>query len=259
VCWWPCWALRWRCLLGRCDAVVPTPRFRVAGIVAAAAVVVAAATVALISAGADHRHTATPPSDTSSRTSPLRPGTAGPDPAATGKTPTEPAQPAASATTTAPPPSADAAAVFSLVVTTQSGDIAANVDSISVASNEPVDAPHNTAQQWNTAVWVKQSSYPSAASNGTSYVYGHACHHHVCSFTRLKDANLSDRVTVTTPATTLTYRITRIGLSPKTASSLPSWASDSTVPNRLVLVTCAFEQGDTSTDNIVVVAQLQST
>jgi LPXTG-site transpeptidase (sortase) family protein len=191
----------------------------------------------------------------------LRPGTAVPDPAGTGKTPTKPAQPAASATTTAgpPAPSADAAAVFSLVVTTQSGDIAANVDSISVASNEPVDAPHNTAQQWNTAVWVKQSSYPSAASNGTSYVYGHACHHHVCSFTRLKDANLSDRVTVTTPATTLTYRITRIGLSPKTASSLPSWASDSTVPNRLVLVTCAFEQADTSTDNIVVVAQLQST
>jgi LPXTG-site transpeptidase (sortase) family protein len=235
---------------------------RVAGIVAAAAVAVAAATVALISAGADHRHTATPPSDTSSRTSPLWPGTAGPDPAGTRKTPTEPAQPAASATTTAAPPpapSADAAAVFSLVVTTQSGDIAANVDSISVASNEPVDAPHNTAQQWNTAVWVKQSSYPSAASNGTSYVYGHACHHHVCSFTRLKDANLGDRVTVTTAAATLTYRIARIGLSPKSASSLPSWASDSTVPNRLVLVTCAFEQGDTSTDNIVVVAQLQST
>jgi hypothetical protein len=29
------------------------------------------------------------------------------------------------------------------------------------------------------------------------------------------------------------------------------------VPNRLVLVTCAFEHGDTSRDNIVVVAQLQ--
>jgi hypothetical protein len=38
---------------------------------------------------------------------------------------------------------------------------------------------------------------------------------------------------------------------------LPSWASDSTVRNRLVLVTCAFEQGDTSTENIVVVAKLK--
>jgi LPXTG-site transpeptidase (sortase) family protein len=126
-----------------------------------------------------------------------------------------------------------------------------------VASNEPVDVPHNTAQQWNTAVWVKQSSYPSAASHGTSYVYGHACHHHVCSFTRLKDTSVGDQVTVTTAAATLTYRIARIGLSPKAATSLPSWASDSTVPNRLVLVTCAFEHGDTSRDNIVVVAHLQ--
>jgi LPXTG-site transpeptidase (sortase) family protein len=207
-------------------------------IVAAAALVVAAATVAMISAGPDHQHIATPPSGTGSpappvaRTTELRPGTS-----------------------TTPAPSTGA--VFSLVVKTQSGDISANVDSISVASNEPVDAPHDTAQQWNTAVWVKQSSYPSASSNGTSYVYGHACHHHVCSFTRLKDANLGDHVTVTTASAILTYRIARIGLSPKAATSLPSWASDSTVPNRLVLVTCAFEQGDTSTDNIVAVAQLQ--
>ena len=207
---------------------------------------VAAATITKVTDGADHHHTATPPSGTSSptppqaRTTPVRPGTATPHPATTPAT---------------PPPSADA--VFSLVVTTHSGDISTNVASISVASNEPVDPPHNTAQQWNTAVWVKQSSYPSAASHGTSYVYGHACHHHVCSFTRLKDTSLGDQVTVTTTAATLTYRIARIGLSPKTATSLPSWASDSTAPNRLVLVTCAFEHGDTSHDNIVIVAHLQ--
>jgi len=45
-------------------------------------------------------------------------------------------------------------------------------------------------------------------------------------------------------------------LSPKSASSLPTWASDSTVPDRVVLVTCAYEQGDTSTNNIVVTARL---
>jgi LPXTG-site transpeptidase (sortase) family protein len=212
-------------------------------IVGAAAVLAAAATVAMISAG-DHRRTATRPVGTAARTSPVRPGTAAP---------TSPVRPG----TAAPPPSAAAPAVFSLVVKTRTGDITTTVDSISVASNQPVDAPHDTAEQWNTAVWVKQSSYPSAASNGTSYVYGHACNHHVCSFTRLKDANVGDQVTITTATATLTYRIARIGMSAKAASSLPSWASDSTVPNRLVLVTCAFEQGDTSNENIVVVARLQ--
>jgi hypothetical protein len=67
-------------------------------------------------------------------------------------------------------------------------------------------------------------------SHGTSYVYGHACHHHVCSFTRLKDTSVGDQVTVTTAAATLTYRIARIGLSPKAATSLPSWASTAPCP-----------------------------
>jgi LPXTG-site transpeptidase (sortase) family protein len=140
----------------------------------------------------------------------------------------------------------------------RSGEVSTKVAAISVASNQPVDPPHATAEQWNTAVWVKQSSFPSASSTGTSYVYGHACHYHVCSFTRLKDVGVGDQVTVTTPAHTLSYRVQQVGLSPKSANSLPSWASRSTVPNRLVLVTCAFEQGDTSTDNLVVVAQLQA-
>ena len=156
-------------------------------------------------------------------------------------------------------PSASATrGVFSLVVKTRSGEISTRVAAISVASNQPVDPPHATAEQWNTAVWVRQSSYPSASSTGTSYVYGHACHYHVCSFTQLKDVRVGDQVSITTPSQALTYRVRQTGLSPKAASSLPSWASRSTVPDRVVLVTCAFEQGDTSTDNLVVVAQLQS-
>jgi hypothetical protein len=149
------------------------------------------------------------------------------------------------------------AGAFRLTVQTDAGEISADVSPMSVASNQPVDPPHNTAAQWNTAVWVRQSSYPSAHSAGTTYVYGHACHHHVCSFTNLKDADLGGQVTVATAASTLVYRIVRMGLSPKSAISLPLWASDSSVPNRLVLVTCAYEQGDTSTENLVVVAQLQ--
>jgi LPXTG-site transpeptidase (sortase) family protein len=145
---------------------------------------------------------------------------------------------------------------FTLVVTMQSGAITTNVAPISVSSNEPVDPPHGSAEQWNTAAWVEQSAYPSTPGKGTSYVYGHACHYHVCPFTNLKDADVGDQVRVTTAARASTYTIERIGRSPKSANSLPSWASDSTVPNRIVLVTCAYEQGDTSTDNIVVVARL---
>jgi LPXTG-site transpeptidase (sortase) family protein len=154
-------------------------------------------------------------------------------------------------------PPAVSGAAFSLTISSGAVLINAAVAPISVASSQPVDATHQTAAQWNTAAWVEQSACPSAHSRGTTYIYGHACHHHECSFTRLKDARVGDRVVAATSGATLTYQIKRIGLSPKSATALPSWAADSTVPNRLVLVTCAYEQGDTSTDNIVVVAQLQ--
>lgn len=139
-----------------------------------------------------------------------------------------------------------------------SGKIHARVGSISVASHESVDPPHVTAEQWNTAVWVEQSAYPSAQSEGTSYVYGHACHHHTCPFTNLYKARVGDRMIVATATGRFGYRIVRIGLSSRSATSLPAWASDSTVPDRVVLVTCAFEQGDLSTQNIVVVARRSS-
>lgn len=212
---------------------------------AAALIAAAASTISDTGHGADHanaptRNTATPsPGQSTDDTTRHGPGTA--------------------AATTAPTDTLPQARrdLFSLVVTMRSAEISTAVAAISVASNEPVDPPHATAAQWNTAVWVKQSSFPSPSSRGTSYVYGHACHHHVCSFTELKDVSVGDRVTVTTPSHTLTYRVAEIGVSPKAASSLPSWASRSNVPNRLVLVTCAYEQGDTSTENLVVVAQLQ--
>lgn len=138
----------------------------------------------------------------------------------------------------------------------RSATISTRVAPISVGSHQVVDPPHNTAQQWNTAAWVQQSTYPGAPAEGTSYVYGHACHYHVCPFTDLKDAEAGDQVRVRVPAGLRVYTVVRTGLSPKSATSLPTWASDSTVPNRIVLITCAYEQGDTSTQNIVVVARL---
>ncbi|MBO0885243.1 MAG: class F sortase, partial [Mycobacterium sp.] len=145
---------------------------------------------------------------------------------------------------------------FALTVSMTSGTISTDVAPISVRSHGVVDPPHNTAQQWNTAAWVEQSTYPATPAKGTTYVYGHACHYHVCPFTNLVDAKPGDQIRVKTRAGTRVYTIARTGLSPKSARSLPSWASDSTVPNRIVLVTCAYEQGDTSTNNIVVMALL---
>jgi len=170
--------------------------------------------------------------------------------------PPQPSTPPSNASSPLPFPHSDDTDSFVLLIRTKEGDLTANVAPISVGSNEVVDPPHSTAQEWNTAVWVRQSAYPSASSAGTSYVYGHACHYHVCPFTNLKEARVGEDVVVRTPSRTLTYRIDRIGLSPKSAVSLPRWASDSTVANQLVLVTCAFEQGDTSTNNLVVDAHL---
>jgi Sortase domain len=229
---------------------------------AAAVSAAAASTLSNTGHGVDHGSAVTGSSSATLPMPPTVPGSTGVSPSKAvphlpPATRQAPSPAAGTATSTGTPGAPSSGGVFSLVVTTRSGEISTNVAALSVASNQPVDPPHATPEQWNTAVWVKQSSFPSARSDGTSYVYGHACHHHVCSFTNLKDASVDDLVSVTTPSDTLTYRIQRIGLSPKAASSLPSWASDSTVPNRLVLVTCAYEQGDTSTDNLVVVAQLQ--
>jgi hypothetical protein len=135
---WPCWARRSRCLFRRYDAVVTTHRFRVAVMVGAAALLVTAATaiVIKISDGADHQNAVprrrVPGRPRHRRHARLRYGRAlpCPHPATTRKTPNRPTQPAAPPTNTTPPPTADAA--FSLVVKTQSGDISANVDSISV-------------------------------------------------------------------------------------------------------------------------------
>ncbi len=151
---------------------------------------------------------------------------------------------------------------FSLVVRTGVGTIEAPIAPLSVdvgsdGTTAPIDPPHDTAQQWRTAAWIEQSAYPTAdATGGPSYIYGHACHHHVCSFTRLRDATPGDIVTVDTPASLLTYRICATGRSSKTGNlQVPACGGD---PVNLVLVTCEYEQGDQSTHNLVVAAQLVS-
>lgn len=145
---------------------------------------------------------------------------------------------------------------FRLVVHTVADTIDVGVAPFSAASYQAVDPPHNTAQQWDTAAWIVQSTYPARPARGTAYIYGHACWDIVCSFNDLKDTRVGDIAQIMTPTARLTYRVDRIGVSPKTASSLPQWASDSTIPNRLVLVTCTFESNGASLDNLVVRAHL---
>lgn len=242
--------------------MVAIRRVLFAGVVGAA--VIMAASITLPNAASDDRDqarpTQTPPSSQASPAPAATTSSTRNHPTSGSSSVRSGASPQASASPVQPDPGIPLPAQaisFTLAVTTSSGPILANVGSISVASNQPVDPPHSTAAEWNTAVWVKQSAYPSGQSAGTSYIYGHACHYHRCPFTRLKDARVGNLVRVTLPTGVLIYQIAQTGLSPKSASALPRWASDSTVRNRIVLVTCAFEQGDTSTNNIVVVANLR--
>jgi hypothetical protein len=145
---------------------------------------------------------------------------------------------------------------FRLVVHTVSDTIDVGVAPFNVGSYQLVDPPHNTARQWDTAAWIAQSTFPTRPSRGTAYIYGHACQYIVCSFNNLKDTRVGDTAQITVRGAKLNYQVDRIGLSPKSASSLPEWASDSTVPNRIVLVTCSYERDGASPDNLVVIAHL---
>ena len=148
---------------------------------------------------------------------------------------------------------------FELVVSTAHGIINVPVAPLSAVVHaggnaDPIDPPHDTAREWLTAAWITQSAYPGAPSAGTSYIYGHACHYHVCAFTMLRTARVGDGITVTTSSRQLSYQVCAIGVSPKSGNLIvPRCAG--TAPD-LVLVTCEYEQGDTSASNIVVAAKL---
>jgi hypothetical protein len=152
---------------------------------------------------------------------------------------------------------------FTVALDTDAGPIRAHVVPIDVASGQPVQPPEGTAAQWNTAVWVRASAFPAARTPGTTYVYGHACRHHVCPFTRIErraggafTVHSGDSIVVTTATARLDYTVMRVAAVPKDAGTLPAWVGYGSVPNRLVLVTCEYEDGEQSLNNIVVVARL---
>ncbi len=108
---------------------------------------------------------------------------------------------------------------------------------------------------WNVADWITQTAAPASATRQLTAVYGHACHHHICSFDRLAAARVGDLVHLITPAGKLSYRVSEVSQDPKGGpGSLNALTRDAA--NTLVLVTCAYEQGDESLNNLVVAARL---
>lgn len=142
------------------------------------------------------------------------------------------------------------------MVRTTAATINVPVTPFSVGSHQLVDPPHNTARQWNTASWIEQATNPAQPSRGSAYLYGHACQFIDCAFNDLVDARVGNIAKIITRDATQTYRVDRIGFGPKTASSLPDWAADITVPNRIVLVTCAYQPDGSSPNNLIVIAHL---
>ena len=121
----------------------------------------------------------------------------------------------------------------------------------------PVDPPY-----WNEAVWVRYRPLiaPTNPHLGTSYIYGHACHHHVCAFTDLVRAVRGGSILVIAGGRTVTYRITSTSSDypksgPGSLAERTTGVADRSVPNRIVLITCAYEQGDVSLNNFVVIGQ----
>lgn len=123
----------------------------------------------------------------------------------------------------------------------------------------PIDPP-----VWNQPVWVRYRPLvpPDDTAHGTSYVYGHACHHHVCAFTRLHRVQPGATVSVKAGAHTTRYVVTRTSADfPKTGphslAHRTTGVADRGIRNRLVLITCAYEHGDVSLNNFLVVAVRQ--
>ena len=161
-----------------------------------------------------------------------------------------------------PPPLAPSGTALRLVVRAASGQpiLATTVgafDPVAAGGGyAPIDPP-----LWNQAVWVRYRPLvqPTDTAHGTSYVYGHACRHHVCAFTDLARAARGGSITVARGAQSITYRVESVSAGyPKTGpgslAELRGGVADRSVPRRLVLVTCDYGSDDVSRNNVVVVA-----
>jgi sortase (surface protein transpeptidase) len=119
--------------------------------------------------------------------------------------------------------------------------------------------PMATNADLQRAYWWSEHAAPASPSNGTAYIYGHACSHYaLCAFNRLRELAKGDLVTVTTVRGALTYRVAArpVRLAKTAAGIGASSIYDYGAVNRLVLITCGYAPDGSSPWNWVVITQL---
>lgn len=133
-----------------------------------------------------------------------------------------------------------------------------------VPSYAMVTPPEPAGHNWcDTSVRIKASAYPSSPSTGTTYVYGHACAHHVCPFTDIRllpgggySVQPGDQVVAETSTGVLTLRVCRVYSSPKDGPFKEPNCGGQSID--LVIIACEYEPGTTYDNgmNVVVAATL---
>jgi hypothetical protein len=133
-----------------------------------------------------------------------------------------------------------------------------------VPSYVTVTPPEPEGQDWcDTSVRIQASAYPSSPSTGTTYVYGHACAHHICPFTDVRllpgggySVQPGDQVVEETPTGILTLRVCQVYSSPKDGPFVEPDCGKQTID--LVIIACEYEPGTTYDNgkNVVVAATL---
>jgi hypothetical protein len=119
--------------------------------------------------------------------------------------------------------------------------------------------PMATNADLRRVYWWSEHAAPAAPSDGTAYIYGHACSHYaLCAFNHLYRLATGDLVTVTTVRGALAYRVAAkpVRLAKTAAGIGDSFIYNYGAVNRLVLITCGYAPDGSSPWNWAVVTQL---
>ena len=140
-------------------------------------------------------------------------------------------------------------------------------------SYQPVQPPEATDLDLRTASWRIDRATPGTTTTKTVEFDGHACpKNYPCAFNHLKDLRLGDPVVVQTKSGyELRYELAvidppanpfKLNKRARNSSDLASMQHTNQIgfnaPGRLLLITCGYKHGDTSTYNWVAVAYLVS-
>ncbi|MGC5359969.1 class F sortase [Streptomyces sp. DT190] len=119
-----------------------------------------------------------------------------------------------------------------LRLTLAEADLDAAVVPVAVRTDGQLDVPEDA----KTAGWWKDTA-PPGSRQGSTLIAGHLdTRHGAAVFAPLTRAKPGDRVTVATPNSTLSYRVTTVTV--RRGAALPDEYTATSGPPRLVLVTC---------------------